>query len=200
MNLESKDISKYLEESKYIDFKNDRIMELSRELFKYTKNDVEKIERGFLYVRDNISHSGDIESNRVTKTASEVLKYREGICYAKSMLLAGLLRSQDIPTGFCYQKLTLKDRPISGYCLHALNAVYIKEINRWIRIDARGNTNGINAQFNLKKEELAFPIREKYFEIDYPIIYYKHLDKIINTLKQSKNCRNMLRYKLPKDI
>lgn len=200
MKLESNDLNKYLEESKTIDFKNYEILELSKEIFKGIKNDVEKIEKGFLYVRDKINHSGDINSSRVTKTASEVLKYKEGICYAKSMLLAALLRSQNIPVGFCYQKLTLKDTPTSGYCIHALNAVYIKNIDRWIRIDARGNTNGINAQFNLEKEELAFPIRQDYSEVDYPIIYYKHLDKIEKVLEKNNNCREMLKDNLPIEI
>ena len=96
----------------------------------------------FEYVRDEISHSWDIQSEKVTRTASEVLKYKEGMCYAKSMLLCALLRSQGIPPGFCYQKLTLGDTPETGYCIHALNVVFISTINNWIRIDARGNTNG----------------------------------------------------------
>lgn len=44
-----------------------------------------------------------------------------------------------IPAGICYQRLTLGDTPESGYCIHALNAVYMKRLDRWIRLDARGN-------------------------------------------------------------
>ena len=68
-----------------------------------------------------------------------------GICWAKSNLFAALLRANNIPAGICYQRLTLGDTPDTGYCIHALNAVYIKSINKWIRLDARGNKNGINA-------------------------------------------------------
>lgn len=32
-----------------------------------------------------------------------------GICFAKSHLLAALLRCKSIPAGFCYQKLILDD-------------------------------------------------------------------------------------------
>lgn len=35
----------------------------------------------------------------IINKASDVLKYKIGICHAKSNLLASLLRSQNIPTG-----------------------------------------------------------------------------------------------------
>ena len=71
-------------------------------------------------------------------------------------LLAALLRSQQIPTGFCYQRLMLFDTPEKGYCIHALNAVYFTSLNKWVRLDARGNKEGIDAQFSMDKEFLSF--------------------------------------------
>ena len=50
--------------------------------------DVPTSENVFHFVRDEVSHSWDIQGTRVTRTASEVLEYREGICYAKSHLVA----------------------------------------------------------------------------------------------------------------
>ena len=99
------------------------------------------------------SLSWDIQSSRVTCKASDVLYYKEGICYAKANLLAALLRSQGIPTGFCYQRLMLFDTPDKGYCIHALNAVYLASINRWIRLDARGNKPGVKAEFSILHEQ-----------------------------------------------
>ena len=61
------------------------------------------------YVRDNNSLSADINEDVLTCTASEVLEVGHGICFAKSHLLAALLRAKSIPTGFCYQKLILDD-------------------------------------------------------------------------------------------
>ena len=56
-------------------------------------------------VRDEISHSGDFRVNQPTCAASEVLRHKAGWCFAKSHLLAALLRANSIPAGLCYQRL-----------------------------------------------------------------------------------------------
>lgn len=198
--LEHKDLSNYLLADKYVDFNKKIIQNKVSELFSDNSDEIQKIKIAFEYVRDEISHSSDIQSKRVTRTASEVLKYKEGICYAKSMLLAALLRCQGIPTGFCYQRLTLGDTPETGYCIHALNAVFISNINKWIRIDARGNTNGRNAQFLIDREKLAFPIRAKYDEVDYPTIYARPIKITTQTLEDNTDCTLMIKYKLPTSL
>lgn len=129
-----------------------------------------------------------------------MLFFKEGICYAKSNLFAALLRAVDIPTGFCYQRLTLGDTPETEYCIHALNAVYLSELNKWIRLDARGNKEGINAQFSLDDEQLAFSIREYCDEKDYEIIFMHSLDKTMTTLSSNSNCLEMYKKFLPTDI
>lgn len=195
--LEYKNLSNYLLADKYVDFNKKIIQNKVSELFSDNFDEIQKIKIAFEYVRDEISHSWDIQSKRVTRTASEVLKYKEGICYAKSMLLAALLRCQGIPTGFCYQRLTLGDTPETGYCIHALNAVFLSNINKWIRIDARGNTNGRNAQFLIDREQLAFPIRAEYDEVDYPTIFAKPIKITTQTLEDNTDCIEMIKSKLP---
>ncbi|MCG2991451.1 transglutaminase-like domain-containing protein, partial [Escherichia coli] len=69
------------------------IQEKINVLFNDELSELEKVKTAFEFVRDRISHSWDIQSTRVTCKASEVLKYKEGICYAKSNLLAALLRA-----------------------------------------------------------------------------------------------------------
>ncbi len=54
-----------------------------------------------------IGCSADINGKVVTCKASEVLRYKEGICNAKAHLLATILRANGIPSGFCYQRLIL---------------------------------------------------------------------------------------------
>ncbi len=113
-------------------------------------------EKCFLFVRDEIEHSWDYERDPVTCKASDVLEHGTGYCYAKSHLLAALLRANDIPAGLCYQRLTISnDKP--PFCLHGLNAVYLKD-HGWYRIDARGNKEGVSADFCPPVERLAFPI------------------------------------------
>jgi transglutaminase-like putative cysteine protease len=195
--LENSNMREYLKSDKYVDYNNPIITEKATRLFYDCKDEIDKIKIAFEFVRDQISHSWDIQSKRITKTASEVLHYKEGICYAKSMLLAALLRYERIPTGFCYQKLTLGNTIESGYCIHALNTVYISSLNKWIRIDARGNTNGIDAQFFIDKEQLAFIARLDYNEIDYPIIYTNPAQVTVETLESNTDCIEMIMHRLP---
>ena len=79
--------------------------------------------------------------NPVTCRASDVLKYRTGYCFAKSHLLAALLRANQIPAGLCYQRLTIDHPPVQGsidtnppHTLHGLNAVLLPEFG-WYRMD-----------------------------------------------------------------
>ncbi|MBT2393298.1 hypothetical protein J7E87_28690 [Streptomyces sp. ISL-1] len=40
--------------------------------------------------------------------------------------------------------------------------------DRWIRLDARGNKEGVDARFSLDGEHLAWPVDPSQGEIDYP--------------------------------
>ncbi|MGR9116882.1 MAG: transglutaminase-like domain-containing protein, partial [Gammaproteobacteria bacterium] len=130
-----------------------------------------------------IKHSNDFKLNPVTCKASDVLKYKTGYCYAKSHLLAALLRANGIPAGLCYQRLTIENNK-PPFCLHGLNAVHLPEIG-WYRIDARGNKEGVEANFTPPKENLAFPIMVE-GEADFPEIWSEPLPDVVSILDQSK--------------
>jgi len=149
----------------------------------------------FTFVRDEVGHSWDIKGHRVTRSASDALRYREGICYPKSHLLAALLRGYGIPTAICYQRLTLLDDDSKGHAVHALNAVHLD--GTWHRIDARGNKPGVNAEFDLERERLAFPIRSEYDEIDYPQLYADPHPAIVDTLLSNDDAIEMYLKGLP---
>lgn len=198
--LESEILDKYLQELREVNFSDPAIQTLARKLFYSNQTEIETVHVAFEFVRDEIAHSWDIQSEIVTCTASEVLKHKQGICYAKSNLLAALLRSQGIPTGFCYQRLMLFDSPEKGYSLHALNAVYIRSLEKWIRLDARGNKKGVNAMFSTDEEKLAFTVNPYFDEVDYPVIYIKPNNKTIDVLNQSNNALEMYLNNLPEKI
>lgn len=197
---ESSYLEDYLKESEVVDFSNPMIKEIIAELFSEKQNEIEKVRVAFEFVRDKVSHSLDIQSTRITCNASEVLKYKEGICYAKSNLLAALLRSQSIPTGFCYQRIMLFNTPGTGHCIHALNAVFLKTLNKWIRLDARGNKKGIDVQFSIEKEMLAYHPQENLGEVDYPLIYVNPHPKTISVLEEHTNALIMCKYHLPEHL
>lgn len=200
LKLQSENMAHYLQESDEVDFSNPSIQALIGELFCSQQSEVEKVQTAFHYVRDKIAHSKDIAGEIVTCSASEVLQHQQGICYAKSNLLAALLRSQGIPTGFCYQRLMLFDTPEKGYCIHALNAVFIASLNKWVRIDARGNKKGVDAQFFIEKEQLAFSVNERLDEVDYPTIFTAPNERTIAVLKEATNAMEMYMNDLPDSL
>ncbi|MFJ7951644.1 transglutaminase family protein [Lysinibacillus sp. NPDC096418] len=198
--IESNNMADYLLETEEINYSHPMIQYKISELFPSDLTDIQKIEIAFRFVRDQISHSWDIRSDIVTRTASEVLEKKNGICYAKSNLLAALLRGEGIPCGFCYQRLMIFDTPEKGYSLHAFNGVYIESLSKWIRIDARGNKPGVHAELSLKEEKLAFHVNEKMNEKDYPTIFVKPNEKTMQTLKKCKSAIEMYKNFLPDEL
>ncbi|TAK90105.1 MAG: transglutaminase family protein [Aquabacterium sp.] len=174
----------YLTHSIYIDFDHpavaDQAAALAQEVRASGGTTLDLVRRCFEFVRDQIRHSGDHNSNPVTIKASDVLLHQTGYCYAKSHLLAALLRANGIPAGLCYQRLSVGDRG-APYCLHGLNAVYLPEFG-WYRIDARGNKPGVNAQFTPAHEALAFALQDDQ-ERDLPEIWAEPLPIVTQALQ-----------------
>ena len=183
-------MDKFLQEHRYIDFSAPNIKAKAAELFDGILGEVEKAETAYEFVRDKIPHTFDIRSDTITAKASDVLKYKTGICHAKANLLAALLRSQGIPTGFCFQRLTLGDDDTQGYAVHCYNAIYIG--GRWIKADARGNNKRVNAQFSLDEPILAFPYRPEYDEYFWPGIYATPHEATMKMLDNSKTLQDVL--------
>ncbi len=194
------DMNRYLSFSHYIDGDEPSVQRKAKELKESAECEIELTKAAYYFVRDEIKHSWDVQDKRVTVTASDVLKEGVGICWAKANLLAALLRANGIPAGICYQRLTLGDTPDSGYCIHALNAVYLKSLGKWIRLDARGNKEGIQAEFSVDKEYLAFPIRQEYDEVDYKTVYAEPLPKTMDILENSVDALYMYLHLLPERI
>lgn len=137
-----------------VDWSHPAVRAKAQELSSGAANPLEAARCCFEWVRDKIQHSGDFHRSPITCSASEALLAGTGYCYAKSHLLAALLRANNVPAGFCYQRLSIDDGG-APYSLHGLNAVYFSEFG-WYRIDARGNKPGVDAQFRPPVEQLAF--------------------------------------------
>jgi len=173
----------YLVSSEYIDRDHPLIVAKAGELAEGCPSDEAIAKRCFEFVRDAIPHSWDHRKNPVTCKASDVLIHGTGYCYAKSHLLAALLRANAIPAGLCYQRLSV----VTGgppYCLHGLNAVYLDK-HGWYRIDARGNKPGVAAAFTPPVEALAFPIVDAP-ERDFPQIWAEPLPLIVQALTENQ--------------
>lgn len=170
----------FLRATEIIDWDNPSVRSKALELAKGASGDLEIAQRCFEWVRDKVLHSSDYKRNPVTCAASEVLAAGTGYCYAKSHLLAALLRANGIPAGFCYQQLSIGDRG-APYSLHGLNAVYLAEFG-WYRVDSRGNKPGVNAQFCPPDERLAFSLNFAE-ERNFPEILPEPLPVVVNALR-----------------
>lgn len=172
-------LNQFLQSNDYVDWQHPTVLARARKLAGDSTDRVEIARRCFEFVRDEIRHSWDFRLNPVTCMASGVLEHGTGYCYAKSHLLAALLRANGIPAGLCYQRLSLNDNG-APYCLHGLNAVWLPD-HGWYRIDARGNKPGVDAQFCPPLERLAFGINER-LEADLPEIWVEPLPSVVRVL------------------
>lgn len=184
--IKSENIDDFLRPSEIVDFEKKIIKNKASELTKKVKNPIKKTKIIYEFVRDEINHSMDIGSDNVTFRASDVLKEGHGLCFAKSNLLTALLRCENIPAGFCYQKLSDGHSTI----LHGLNGVYITE--KWVRLDARGNNKEVNAKFSINEEFLAFNPQNEHGEKDYMCIYSKPCNLIINVFENNFEVKDIL--------
>lgn len=180
---ETDNIKAYLATSDIIDFEDPAIQDLAQQFIDTIPTEIERAKAIYEWVRDRIPHSCDIQGKVVTCKASAVLQHREGICFAKAHLLAALFRRVGIPTGFCYQRLVFDDVEPDYLTLHGLNAVYLKDLQQWMRLDARGNKPGVQAEFDLNQEKLAYPVRTDLNEADDFTIYVQPKTSVIQALQ-----------------
>jgi len=183
------DLPAYLCASRYIDFSSPAVATCARGLAGNAENEQQLVRDCFEFVRDKIRHSVDFKLNPVTCRASEVLLHGTGYCYAKSHLLAALLRANGIPTGLCYQRLSLHGNG-APFCLHGLNAVHLADIG-WLRLDARGNKPGVNARFEPPAEFLAFRL-DTPGELDLPEVWPEPLPCVIQALEKHTDYAQLL--------
>ena len=202
--MKSAGMAPYLAPSEFVDYTDPAVAEAASSLMQKMLDDSAKTEPEYLdpeiqlakvcyeFVRDEIRHSIDIGSRKVVLKASEVLAEGEGLCYAKSHLLAALLKANGIPAGLCYQYLRL-DGPDSTLVLHGLNAVYFESVGRWVRLDARGNKPGVDARFSVDGEFPAFPVRPGLGEIDIPFLYSEPDRAVTAVVNKYKDLNDLMK-------
>lgn len=181
-----------------IDFTHPIIQDKIQWIRATASNKLDQAKIAFEIARDEIAHSFDTQYPIISISAFETLNQKEGICFAKSHLLAALLRGMQIPTGFCYQRVLRKGTIESGYALHGLNALFLED-HGWFRLDPRGNKPGIDSQFSTEKEQLAYPIRPELGEIDYPMVFASPLPSVLTAMQCSKNTQELF-YNRPEAI
>ncbi|MEV3988378.1 transglutaminase family protein [Streptomyces sp. NPDC049837] len=172
------ELSAYLAADDVIDHEHPRVREAADRLAASHPDAYSYAKAAFELVRDTIPHSMDADDPRVTWRASDVLEQRTGICYAKSHALVALLRARSIPAALCYQKFEV---------VHGLVAVQLPGGGGWVRQDPRGNKPGVDAQFRMDREQVAFPVRAESNEVDYPVLYAKPHPAVLSALRAARD-------------
>ncbi len=184
MQMERAEIDRYLEDTIVVDWQTPAVFEQARALSRGCGSEETRVRALFEWVRDAISHSFDVGADVVTCNASQVLRERTGLCYAKSHLLAALLRARGIPAGFCYQRLK-SDPPASGHVLHGFVAAWIDAFERWVLLDARGNNDRIQTEFRIDPPSLAHVPDPDEGEETLGLIYARPASKVVDLLSRA---------------
>ena len=188
----------YLRATDVIDSESPAVASLAAKLAG-SERGVAAIRRLYEWVRDSVPPTADQGGGPATCRAAEVLAAGTGICYAKSHLLAALLRSVGVPTGLCYQRLR-NDPPEPRFVLHALNAVYVESWGAWVRLDARGNRpaqpdgrTAVAAEFTRDGHRLAFPVDPASGEVDDDRVFAEPLRSTVAALRSAADFETLWR-------
>ncbi len=196
---ESGELGRYLEDTITIDWQTPTMMSTAKTILETRTEPEDRVRGLFNFVRDEIDHSLDVETEVQTCRASDVLKERTGLCYAKSHLLAGFLRYAGFPTGFCYVRTRDSERP-GRFVLHAFNAVYWSSSGSWIYLDARGNREGVETECRFEAPwSLAYWPNPQEGEGFLPFVYKRPGKRIIDILTRAPSFEAMRR-NLPDSI
>lgn len=192
---ESDDLGRYLEDTITIDWQSPVVTARAKALLDGRTDPRERVRALFEFVRDGIDHSLDVPTQAQTCRASEVLVEGTGLCYAKSHLLAGLLRYAGYPTGFCYVRCVDPDRP-GRFVLHGFNAAYWVASEDWIYLDARGERDGVSTECRFEPPwSLAHWPDPQQGEAFLPFIYRRPGKRVIDLLERAPSfeavCRNL---------
>ncbi len=136
----SKDISVYLQPTKFINSNSERIREYALKSCGRDGTDFDKAIKIYYAVRDDIRYDPyGIDLTETGIKASSVLKRGSGYCVAKAVLLTAVLRSQNIPSrlGFADVKnhlVTKNLKELMGtdvFTYHGYTEIYLK--GKWVK-------------------------------------------------------------------
>ena len=177
--------AKFLKSSEFINFDSQNIIDKCNELKVENQSKEEYAKLAFEFVRDEIKHSADHSIEEITIKASDVLEKKTGLCFAKTHLLAALLRANNVPCGICYQRLQ-SATDTEKFHLHGFNAIYLKK-HGWFKIDPKGE----KVEFNPPADTLIYDASSEGEYTD-EYVYDKPHDYVTEVMLNSKTVAEFL--------
>jgi transglutaminase-like putative cysteine protease len=199
---ETTQLNGFLEDTSLIDWQTPSVFEKARVLCAEPEGDIATARHLFEWVRDEITHSVDAGVDIVTCTASQTLQHGTGLCFAKSHLLAALLRFAGIPTGFVYQRLR-SESSRSDFTLHGLCAIYLVGEERWLALDPRGNNASVETEFPVDVSHtqgcFAYTPDASVGEGTYDVIFTRPNKAVVDVLQRVPSLEKVLGF-LPDSV
>jgi transglutaminase-like putative cysteine protease len=190
---EREGFDRYLEDTIVVDWQTPTVLEKARELVAGAEDELDRVRRLFTFVRDEIRHSLDAGTDAVTCSASQVLREGTGLCYAKSHLLAALLRARGIPAGFAYQRV--RDDEAGGrLVLHGFVVAWLSGHAGWVALDPRGDTDRIHTEVDLERPSLAFAPDPEAGESTIPTVFARPAKRVVDLLDQADSLQRIRRF------
>lgn len=190
---EREGFDRYLEDTIVVDWQTPTVLEKARELVAGADDELERVRRIFAFVHDEIRHSLDVDTDVVTCSASQVLREGTGLCYAKSHLLAALLRARGIPAGFAYQRV--RDDEAGGrLVLHGFVVAWLSGRAGWVALDPRGDIDAIHTEVDLERPSLAFTPDPEAGESTIPTVFARPAKRVVDLLDQADSLQRIRRF------
>jgi len=186
MRPEEESMNGYLEDTIIIDWQTPSVWQKARELVSGCRSEEECARTLFEWVRDEVPHSDDIDTDAVTCRASSVLEKGTGLCFAKSHLLAALLRATGIPAGFGYQRLR-RDVSRGGFSLHGFVCAYLVQHDRWVVLDPRGDNERVHTEFDIDEPSFAYEPDPEEGEETIEIIFSRPRRHLVDLLEGNES-------------
>ena len=185
---------RYLEDTIVVDWQTPSVLECAREFGRGAEHEQKRVEAAFLFVRDEIRQSLDGGTDELPCSASQVLKAQTGLSYAKSHLLAALLRAGGVPSGFGYERI-VDSETSAGYALHGFVVCWFSSLERWVALDPRGNTATLHTDFRLEgPPSLAHEPDPENGEAVSSVFFARPLKRVVDLLDRGESLGRVRRH------
>ncbi len=179
----------YLACNEVINCTHPDIRTCARTLTRNAPSEADQIHALFTFVRDRIVHTCDDGKHELVWKASDVLMTGHGLCFAKAHLFVALCRAVGIPAGLCYQRVRDDEY---RYVLHGFSAVYLEQLNRWIRLDSRGGFEENSAHISDGEDIMIYgPDQDSETWID-PSVYATPWPELISLYQQAVSVDDLI--------
>lgn len=177
-----KNFQKYLEPTYFLDYDSKNVADFATSVCSGSTSDIEKAIALYYAVRDQIKYDPyELKSSQAANRASSVLKNKSGYCVSKAVLLAAVIRMQNIPCRLGFADVTNhlstpKLRKMMGtdlFVFHGYAEMYLQ--GKWVKATPAFNLS-LCTRFNV--HPLEFDGTKDSIFHEYNALGQKHMEYV----------------------